>query len=268
MKNTRLLIIMTMLVSLMLACNISVGGDSAAPATPVVVVVTQLVPADTAAPQEEPTATSIPADQPTDEPVVVATSTASTPLVTPVKDPVNCRFGPSIFYEQIYALNVGAYMPVVGKSADGGWWLAGIPSSSTNNQNQACWVGKSVTNISGDTSNIPTVAAPEAFITDASLKIKPNLVNAGVGCATPPSTPFALTGIIVTNGPLEIRWYVETEQDGRLPEKVLKFDRFGPHPVSFTFAPSVWQKGNYWIRIVITKPKSMVSDTTYQVKCQ
>lgn len=263
MKNKRLLIIITVLVSLMLACNISIGGDTTPP-TAVVVVVTQLVPADTAVPQVEATATTEALPLPSDTPAIVATSTASAPVVTPLKDPVNCRYGPSIFYEQVYALNVGAYMPVVGKSADGGWWLAGIPTTT----DKACWVGKSVTTVTGDISAIPVVPAPETFITDISLQIKPNTVNLGPSCSNTPSSPFSLKGTISTNGPLEIRWYIETEQDGRLPEKSLKFDRFGPHDVSFTFAPAIWKKGDYWIRIVITKPKSIASDTTYHVKCQ
>jgi hypothetical protein len=213
----------------------------------------------------EATATEAPAvEQPTTEPTVAATSTASAPVVTPLKDPVNCRFGPSIFYEQVYALNVGAYMPVVGKSADGSWWLAGIPTTT----DKACWVGASVTTITGDTSNIPKVAAPDAFITDVSLQVKPNSVNLGKNCAVGPFPTFSVKGIITTNGPLEIRWHIETEQNGVMPEKVLKFDRFGPHPVSFDFVPSVWEKGDFWIRIVITKPKAIASDTTYQVKCQ
>jgi hypothetical protein len=231
-----------------------------------VIVVTQLVAQDTAivAPTDEAAATSTPEPLPTETAGIVATSTASTPMVTPLKDPVNCRFGPSIFWEQVYALEVGAYLPVVGKSADGGWWLVAIPDTD----NKACWVGKSVTVVSGDVSALATVPAPEAFISDVNLRIRPNSVNAGVSCANPPSTPFTLNGSISTNGPLEIRWYIETEQDGRQPEKVLKFDRYGVHPISFTFVPLVWEKGDFWIRIVVTKPKNYVSDVTYQVKCQ
>ena len=263
MKRNRLLIVISVLVGLMMACNISIGGDTPPTTTPVVIVVTQIVPADTDVPQVE--ATETPEEVvPTEEPTIAMTSTASTPMVTPLKDPVNCRFGPSVGYEQVSALNVGAYMPVVGKSADGGWWLVGIP----NSDNRTCWVGKTVTTITGETGSLPTVPAPEAFVTDVQLQIKPKLFNLGPGCTNIPSSPFTLTGIISTNGPLEIKWRIETEQDGRMPEKSLKFDKFGPHPVSFTFAPSTWEKGNFWIRIVVLKPVSMAADVTYQVKCE
>lgn len=265
MKSNRLLIVIAVLVSLMLACNVSIG-DTSPPPTPAVIIVTQLVPADTAAPVDEPTET--PEAEPTDEPTATVgpTSTASIPVVTPLKDPVNCRFGPSILFEQVYALQVGAYMPVVGKSADKGWWLVGIPNSN----NQACWVGATVTTISGDQSGIQTVAAPQAFITDVKLQINPDLVNLGPGCANIPSNPFSIKGTISTNGPLEIVWHVETQQGGTVSTEnhSLKFEKFGIHNVSFNFVPLSWKKGNFWIRIVVTSPKSMASDVTYQVKCQ
>ncbi len=260
MKNRRFFIIITVLVSLMLACNISIGDTPASP-TPVVIVVTQLVVADTATPDpQEEQATETPEPLPTEE-TVKPTSTAATPMVTPLKDPVNCRFGPSIFWEHVSALEVGAFMQVVGKNADGSWWQVLGPKGH-------CWVGALVTNLSGDASAVPVVATPEAFITDVSLKIKPSSVNAGFACSKPPANPFTLSGIIATNGPLTIKWYVETEQDGRQPEKTLKFDKFGIHPINFSFAPEVWEKGDFWIRIVVTQPKSLVSDVTYQVKCQ
>lgn len=139
MKKKRLYLILTLLVSLMLACNVSVG-DNAPPPTAVVVVVTQIVPADTDTPQAaDATETPEPTAGPTDEPTVALTSTASVPLVTPLKDPVNCRYGPSVFFEQVYALNVGAFMPVVGKSADGG---GGWRASPTPIRKPAGWANR------------------------------------------------------------------------------------------------------------------------------
>ncbi len=261
MKNYRLLIIIAVMISLMLACNVSVG-DTSAPTTPIVVVVTQLVPADTSVPQQN--ATETPKALPSDEPTITPTATPSAPMVTPLKDPVNCRFGPSVFYEQVFALAFGAYLPITGKSADGGWWQAQIPNS--NNQN--CWVAASVVSATGEMNGIPNVIAPMAFITGAKLQINPGSINLGPGCSSIPSSPFSLKGTISTNGPLEIRWHVETEQDGSLPEQTLKFLKFGSQDVSFTYVPSSWKKGNFWIRIVITKPQSMFSDVTYQIKCQ
>ena len=263
MKKNRLYLIMTILVSLMLACNVSIG-DNTPPPTAVVVVVTQIVAADTATPQADATETTEPTDEPTEEPTVALTSTAATPLVTPLKDPVNCRYGPSIFFEQVYALNVGAFMPVVGKSADGGWWLAAIP----NTDKKACWVGKSVTTFSGDESNIPVVATPIALITGADLRVSPDFTNVGPGCSVGPFPTFAVRGTITTNGPLQIVWHMETQQDGRGPDHTIVFPQFGTQKVSFDYVPTVWKKGNFWVRLVITSPVSMATDVTYQVKCQ
>lgn len=262
MKNARFLIIITLLVSLMLACNISIGDAPPPPApTAVVVVVTQLVVPDTAVPQTaEPTQT--PEPLPTETEAIVATSTASAPVVTPLKDPVNCRYGPSIFYDHVTSLNVGAFMPIIGKSADGGWWQVAA------NEKTICWVGASVTTTSGELSGIQAVAAPEGIITDVKLQIKPSSFNLGKGCTKIPNIPFTVRGIISTNGPLTIKWHIETEQNGVEATKTLKFAEYGPHDVSWTFVPQVWEKGNYWIRIVVTSPISIASDTIYNVSCQ
>lgn len=261
MKNNRLLTIITVLVALMMACNISIGDGTSATPTPVVIVVTQTAAPETAvAPTEEATSTTAPL--PTETAGIVATSTASTPVVTPLKDPVNCRFGPSMFFEQVGALNVGEYMPVIGKSADGGWWqvLAG--------EKKACWVGVAVTTVSGDLSGVQVVAAPDAFITDLKFQIKPNSANLGKNCTKIPTVPFTLKATISTNGPLTVQWHIESQQNGVEPTKTIKIAEFGPHDFTFTFAPETWKKGNYWVHIVVTKPIGMVADVTYNVSCQ
>jgi hypothetical protein len=190
------------------------------------------------------------------------TPTASVPLVTPLKDPVNCRFGPTVNYAQVYALAVGASAQVIGKSADGGWWQIEIPENS-----QACWVADSVVVTSGDLSGIVTIAAPLALVTDVKLQVNPDSINLGPGCVGPYPT-YSIKGTIAVNGPLDIKWHIETQQDGQVSEHKLSFSKFGSQDISYNYVPSTWKKGNFWVHLVITSPNNMLSETTYQVKCE
>jgi len=263
MKNKRLLLIIALLTSLMLACDLATGLST--PPTPIVVVVTQLVAADTALPQAQPTATEAPTATalPVETAITAPTPTSSIPMVTPLKDPVNCRYGPSVNYEQVFALAVGAYAQVTGKSADGGWWqvLAGEGSS------QNCWVANSVVSLSGDPGSILPVPAPAAFVTNASFQVKPDSINLGPGCVGPYPN-FSLKGTISTNGPLEVKWRIETQQDGFLTEHSFSFSKFGQQDISYNYVPSYWKKGNFWVRLIITSPQNMTYEATYRVKCE
>jgi len=262
MKNHRLFTIV-LIASLMLACNVVSGLTT--PSTPVVIEVTRLVAQDTALPQSA--ATEAPTSPPAPTAVLVTptdlpTPTASVPMVTPIKDPVNCRFGPSVNYAQVYALTVGASAQVIGKSADGGWWQIQVPENS-----QACWVADSVVVSSGDLSGIATVAAPMAFVTDVKLQVKPVSINLGLGCVGPYPT-YSLKGTITVNGPVDVRWHIETQQDGQVSDHKLSFSKFGSQDISSDYIPSSWKKGNFWVHLVITSPNNMVSEATYQVKCE
>jgi len=263
MKNHTLLTIVV-IASLMLACDFVTTVTT--PPTPIVIVVTQLVAVATSLPQQAateapPSATSVQA--PATVTPELYTPTPSFPMVTPLKDPVNCRFGPSVNFEQVFALAVGASAQITAKSADSGWWQVQVP----NGYDQNCWVANSVIVITGDLSGIPTLPAPAALVTDAKLQVKPDSTNLGPGCAGPFPT-FSLKGSISVNGPLEVTWHIETEQDGHQPDHTIHFSKFGSQDISFDYTPSSWKKGNFWVHLVITSPKSMYSEATYQIKCQ
>lgn len=259
MKHTRIFLMITALVGLTLACNITLDTP-----TPIVIVVTQTVAAETATPQPTVTETPTVPAQPTEEPTVAATATASTPMVTPLKDPVNCRFGPSVLWQHVYALEVGAYMPVVGRNADSSWWLVTIPDTD----NKTCWVGESVTVTSGDLSGIAVVPPPQAFITNAELRINPSSAKLGNDCAVGPFPTFVVKGRLYANGPLEVKWSVQTQQDGFIQDHGITFKQFGYQDISFTYVPSSWKKGNFWIRVVVNKPQNMFADVTYEITCK
>lgn len=261
MKSNRL-VIAVLISSLMLACNLSIGNAPLPPApSPEVVVVTQIVTVEV--PPVESTATTAPNAAPTAEPTSTPTPTPSDPMVTPLKDPVNCRYGPSVNYEQVFALKVDAFAPVTGKSSDGGWWQVQIPDVN----NQFCWVAASVVVSSGDLGGIQTVSAPVSLIKDVKFQLKPVSINLGPGCVGPFPT-YSFMGTVFVNGPIEVNWQIETEQNGRVSEHTLRFSKFGSQDLSYNYTPSSWKKGNFWVRLVITSPTQILKEVTYQVKCE
>ena len=266
MKNNSLLTVIV-IAALMLACNLPIGA-STQQGTPDTSIAseTPTTPAEaatnTTAPLPTETPTITPTPLPAETATITPTPTLSIPMVTPLDDAVNCRFGPSVNYEQVFGLAVGAYAQILAKNVDGSWWQV----QSLGGQSGKCWVAGSVVMVSGDLAGIPVAPAPAAFITNVKFTVKPNSINLGPGCPGP--TPvFSLKGTIYVNGPLEVKWHIETEKDGPLPEHTISFPKFGSHDISYDYVPTVLDKGNYWVHLVITSPKNMLTDVEYQIKC-
>ena len=258
MKNNRLWI-MLMIIALMMACNLPTNAPapdaSATPELSLEELVSQEAPTETETPLPLP-------PPPEETATITPTLTPSVPQATPLDQPVNCRFGPSTNYEQVGALLPDAYAQIIGKSDDGGWWQVQNPSGGNVN----CWVADSVVAVSGGLDGIPVVAAPQPFITDVKLDIKPDTVNQGSGCPGPAPT-FSLKGTVYVNGPLEVKWHFETKKDGSLPEHTLSFSKYGYKEVTYDYTPSSWDKGDYWVRLVITSPNKLFAEVTYHIKC-
>src|SRR5690242_7210706 len=123
MKKERLFTVMA-IVGLMLACNLptvasqqgQTRGNGSSPETP---TATQ--------PAVPPTDTPVPL--PTETPTITPTPTPSIPMVTTKDKAVNCRFGPSTAYAVVGGLQIGSNVAILGKSADGGWWLIQNPNA-------------------------------------------------------------------------------------------------------------------------------------------
>ena len=172
----RSIIMIVVLVLAMLACSgvtISTNGDNA----PTAAAAATAAPASTSAPTATQavatnTATFTP-ETPSPTPTITLTPTAATPMVTPIKDPVNCRYSYSANYDNVGpGLAVGASAPILGKSPDGAWWEIQNPNGT-----EKCWVSAGVTTASGDLSGIPVVTGPTAFVTDMTILVKPSSVN-------------------------------------------------------------------------------------------
>jgi len=244
---------------LMLACNMpGASGPANPPATASGVAATS-APASAAAAASDTPAAAAGSSQ---SAAPAVTDTPSTASLTPVKDPVNCRFGPMTTYESVGAgLAVGNSAQITGKSADGAWWQ--IPSSDNKSK---CWVAASVVRTSGHLTPITVVAPPAAFVTDLMLVVKPTSFSLGGGCSGPkPKVTF--TGTIYVNGPTTVQWYFETEDGGKMSLHSSTFSSFGHLDVSSSYTHSAPKKGSYWVRLYITSPNMMMMEADYQIKC-
>ena len=267
MKPYRLIVI-GLIASLTLACNLTNPGRPAPTnlppaATTAAVNVPAPAPSQTAIVAPSAPATATGTLEPAATATITTTPTQSAPMVTPLKDAVNCRFGPSVNYESVFALNIGAFAPITGKSTDGGWWQIKTTDASSPN----CWVSIPFVTSSGDLSAIPTVQTPASLINDVQVSIDPDSTNLGSGCVGP-FPKFKITGTISTNGPLKVNWYIETQQDGKSSVHTLNFSKYGSQSVTDDYVPSSWKKGNFWVHLVITSPVGITRAANYQVLCQ
>lgn len=247
--------LMLIMVSFLLtSCSLGAPEPTQTP-TPTLALPTATEPLPSSTPT--PTFTA----EPTDIPTPVLTATPSFPMVTPIDEPVNCRFGPSVDYAQVGALKVGEYTQVFGKTSAGDWWQVQNPTETS----QKCWVAASVTTGSGNFSEIGVVIAPTAFVTNLTLKVDMETIS--LSLCTDPFEPINLKGTIETNGPLTAKWHFETEQGGVMPEQTLEFKTFGSQDVSAEYMPLLVKPGTYWVRLIVTSPNSTKVETTYKIDC-
>jgi hypothetical protein len=157
------------------------------------------------------------------------------------------------------ALKVGESANIMGKTGGGAWWYVQLPSNPEN----FCWVAASVTVPSGDYNAVAVVAPPQAIVTKVSLELDPTEVTVP-GC-TFPYTPINLKGTITTNGPTEVEWHLETSQGDVSATDTFKFERY--ESITINDHVKYGAEGNYWVKLVVTKPNSRVAQAQYKVKC-
>jgi hypothetical protein len=173
---------------------------------------------------------------------------------------VNCRLGPGTGWTVLSGLSVGTSSQITGRAGDGGWWQITDPLNSS----RRCWVAASVTNTAGNLAGIPVVEAPQARVTDVSVEVSPETINA-IACPGAGS-PIEFSGTIETDGPTTVTWYFDTQQSGPLTTQTTEFDTFGEQEFSASYTPLL-TAGTYWVRLVVTGPNSESDETTYTITC-
>lgn len=87
----------------------------------------------------------------------------NTPIPPPVSGPpmvsvsqnTNCRAGPAVAYDHRYDMLIGKTAEVVGRSADGEYWVINRPDGRGQ-----CWLWDEYATVTGDTSKIPVMTPP------------------------------------------------------------------------------------------------------------
>lgn len=183
--------LLPLLLVFVLACSISTAPQvvvvTATPAQPQVIVVTATPLSATATPYPTytpfPTPTVVP-NTPTPYPTYTpypspqgnTASPAGAPTVSVSVD-TQCRIGPGKEYIQLSGLVVGKTTKVVGKSADGLYWIVKNPTDIGN-----CWLWGEYATVTGDTSNLKVYEEPtwlKNFTFQLVVITSPDLANPG-----------------------------------------------------------------------------------------
>jgi len=247
--NRRILLTSLVLLLAALACNL----PSNVPATQ--------TPANTETPSA-PTNTPIPTLTliPSETPLPTLTPTPTVPIAWPLDKGVNCRLGPSTNWISISALLVGQTATIQGKNEDATWWYV----TTVNDPGKPCWVSGSVTVTAGNLANLPVINPPVASVTDVDVKVDPKEIILP-GCLGPVQS-IAIKGSITVNGPAKVEWHFETQQGGALSVHSIEFDKADTKTVEDTFTPAP-PAGDYWVKLIVTKPNDKVSETKYKFTC-
>ena len=270
MTLNRLISLMAV-AGLLAAC--SLPGQTAepveTPATNTSAAVTPTSPSQNAVATPAPTATAAPAASavpaataaPSDTPLVIASSTPTSPTLTPIKDPVNCRYGPGTLFAALgTGLPFGRSAPITARSGDTSYLQIPNPDGSDG----VCWVAASVVTTSGDLSSLPVLSPPAAQVTDVTVAVNPPSITAGSGCGMP--VGYSYSGTITVNGPTTVRWHWELNAgDVILGTKSTTFTAYGSHTVTDTY--HVGMTGSSNVKMVVTSPNSVIGTASFTVTC-
>jgi hypothetical protein len=207
----------------------------------------------------EPTATSAPTDIPlTATPEL--TATPSTPMVTPIDQNVNCRFGPSVKYYATDALFVDKTVPILGRTNDSSWWQVEGPRNGYEN----CFVAANVTQTSGDLSNIPVVSVSTGLVTAVSVYAT---VEKGASCLD--NHHLVINGTITTNGPatVEYRWWFQDLNSQKVEYgnyMTLTFDAYGDKSVTFESHPTIC--ADFAVELQVRQPNEISGKDTVSIQ--
>ena len=274
MKN-RTLIVALLIAALIQACGPQPIQATQEPSATAPVLAT----APLQAPSQNAVATQPPTDTPqpppaTDTPPVLTPSQnaqstlAPTPappgspaMVTPIQDPVNCRYGPSVDFLAIgVGLQVGKSTRIVGKNGDGSFWQVMNPDGLGD----VCWVSAVVVTTSGDLSSIQVAPAPAAYVVGVTVTVDP-VDNNSSGCKLP--TDFRYVGEITASGPMTVQFHwVSSKGNVSSSTKTIVFNSGGYYSFGDTLTAS--SAGYGYVKMVVTSPGKTIGEGDFKVLCK
>jgi hypothetical protein len=189
----------------------------------------------------------------------VPTSTSEVAIVSPMSQPVNCRYGPSVAYSVIGGLDLGRQAEMLGRSADSQWWYVRNPSNPSTN----CWLAASVTETIGNVEALPVVEAPLAIVTKIDVTMDTILLN--VSCNALPNYVTA-TAEIFTNGPTNVLWRWESSDGEVFDEEPLLYLEGSSQVVQLYYR--VKSANSYWLNVHILSPNDTTGRAYFKVTCE
>ncbi len=279
MKGTRITSIAILLgLALISACNLQVAGPPSGNAVASAIAQTMseqtsiayaLAGTLTAIVPAVPTSTPIPSDTTTPSALMVSVSLAT-----------NCRTGPGNAYDMIGALPVGKSAEVVGKDAYGQYWIIKNP-----NNPGTCWLWGKYATVTGDTSQLPVIAAPPtptlpppmptptkthppSMVTAVSITMPHSIYHVG---NNNPDCSFNshFTYSITADGPVTVTYHFITYMNGSI-----QYTGYSIYSMVFNSAgtqyntkevPHNWGCGNWVFTIETISPNKKTAQTSFKV---
>ena len=172
--------------------------------------------------------------------------------------PINCRYGPGIVYAFVNELQAGQSAYVIGRNKSSTWWYIRDPG----NPNGKCWVSANVTQIQGNTEELPVIDPPLIIVTKTSLRIEP--LKIFVTCDQFPQTVF-FESEVIANGPALVTWRLESSTGYISAENILIFEESGMKVVNGYY--QVPAAGDHWIKMHILKPNDTAKQLNFPANC-
>ncbi|MGD0611340.1 MAG: hypothetical protein ABSB41_07455 [Anaerolineales bacterium] len=234
------------------ACSLTapIAAPTAAPTT---------VPTSLPSPSPLPLPTSTPAftATPVLTPTETVTPTLSTPMVEAVNHIANCRFGPGEDYLPVGTFPPNQWVPIDASTGDQSWWRIELPNTTTY-----CWISNSITQTSGDLSQVNVVRPPGGLAIGATVSGEGEVIGPCSG-----SNTNHFTGTLTINGPGEILyvWEIYNAAGDRLAKSSTYSLIFH---TSETLAVSPWSFsggcGNYVVDLKAFNPNTFVATFSYK----
>lgn len=254
----RLVLSVTSMMLVTLACNTSLTGAPAptatnppqAPSLPEVSdTPSSIPPTDTPAPTPEPTSTPTPAP----------TATPAEPFVSPLgAEDIACRWGPGDDYSVDGGLKVGERVPVTGRNTLTTW----LQIQNPRREGKFCWVSIGSVLLDGDASVAAIVPAPASIVTGVSVSLKPKNLEAP-GCTFP--VTFDVSFNITTTGPVKVTFFREKSDGSKAEKETVEFKTSGTK--SFSDSYKVGSEDDYWFSVNVTSPNAITGKGDGSVTC-
>ncbi|MFZ5878147.1 MAG: hypothetical protein ACOY0R_02135 [Chloroflexota bacterium] len=215
-----------------------------------------------------PTPTSTPSPAPT--PTVSMTSSATpteTPTVTPRtpsvyvtarEHPVNCRYGPGVYYAIVDRLEPYQSAQVEGQDESGNWWYLRNP----NFPGAFCWAAASATDLDGDADTVPVNPPPRVTVSKVEARAEPPRIT--VGCDAFPQYLLVVAEVSV-NGPTLVDWRWELSTGEHTTETALVFTEAGTQTVQKSLV--IYTPNNYWALLRILSPNELNVQVDFVANC-